>query len=125
MRPETLWFVFALGAAFAGIMLVVNSFKRYKEGRDSLVGDWLKALDEWLKPKADDVWWVVAIKEFVAKVREAIGLVGMLQAKMGGKDDKPLSGGKFGAPDTRVLGLAGRVDQILGRGEFATAPLRA
>lgn len=51
------------GAGF--LLLLLNSIQRWREGKDSLFGDWMKQLDEWRKPNKDDVWFVVAIKKFL------------------------------------------------------------
>lgn len=62
----------AIAAAIGAVLLMVNSWKRWKEGKDSIFGDWMQALDEWLKPAKSEPWWLTAIKDFVRLIRQAI-----------------------------------------------------
>lgn len=62
----------ALAGVVGYLLLILNSFRRYREGKDSLVGEWLKALDDWMKPRDTDTWFVAAIKDFLHYLHEAI-----------------------------------------------------
>lgn len=73
----------ALAVALGGVLLLLNSIQRWREGKDSLFGDWMKSLDEWKKEKADDPWFVVAIKTFVDKMEKALQLIKDFQDAMG------------------------------------------
>lgn len=65
----------AIAAAIGAVLLLVNSWKRWKEGKDSIFGDWMQALDEWLKPAKNQPWWLTAIKDFVKLIRQAIDAI--------------------------------------------------
>lgn len=75
----------AIGAAIGAVLLLLNSWKRYKAGKDSIFGDWMKALDEWVKPTKDEPWWLTAIKDFVRLIRQAIDLMDELTGDAGRK----------------------------------------
>jgi hypothetical protein len=65
----------AIIAGVGLLLLVLNSIQRWREGKDSLFGDWMKQLDDWRKPNKDDVWFVVAIKKFLDYSEMAINRV--------------------------------------------------
>lgn len=89
--------VLAIGVGLATILLVLNSIQRFREGRDSLFGDWMKALAEWSKPNANDPWWLKAIKEAVVYLQQALGIAKKLgitvEDNSGGSDGNPVGGG--------------------------------
>ncbi len=64
----------ALAALLAGILLVFEDIKVYQEGGRSLYGRFKSEIDEWLKPKANDPWWLAALKELVGYMQKALGL---------------------------------------------------
>lgn len=79
--------ILAIAAAIGGVLLVLNSIQRWREGKDSLFGDWMKQLDEWRKPSENDVWWVRGLKETVDLLHQAIKLAEDWNVLMG--KDKP------------------------------------
>lgn len=44
----------------------------YLKGGDSLIGRWQSRLEDWLKPREGDTWFVTAIKNFIALLNEAL-----------------------------------------------------
>ena len=68
----------ALAVAFGGILLFLNSIQRFREGRDSLFGDWMRMLNDWAQPNANDPWWLKAIKELVLYMQKALGIADKL-----------------------------------------------
>jgi len=63
----------ALGAVLAALYIIYDDLRVYKEGKGrSLYGMWKKEIDDWLKPKSQDPWFVSAIKSFVNFLRQAV-----------------------------------------------------
>jgi TP901 family phage tail tape measure protein len=92
----------AIVAGIAQVLLILNSIQRFREGRDSLFGDWMKMLDAWSKPSANDPWWLKAIKELVQYMEKALGIADRLRINAGGKPDA-----SPGAPSTMPSGALG------------------
>jgi len=78
--PWLLW-----ATALAGILLILNSIRRFLEGKDSLFADWMKMLDDWVQPKKDDPWWLAAIKSLVEYMEKALGIADKLDVRFGPK----------------------------------------
>lgn len=74
----------AIVSGIAQVLLILNSIQRFREGRDSLFGDWMKMLDAWSKPNANDPWWLKAIKELVQYMEKALGIADRLRINAGG-----------------------------------------
>jgi Phage-related minor tail protein len=72
-----------IGGLVAGLLLLFDDFRVYQKGGKSLFGLWKKTIDEWLKPKEDDVWFLTAIKDFVRLIRDAIKLLDEFYEAMG------------------------------------------
>ncbi len=68
----------AIGAAISGVLLLLDDLEGYKQGKDSLFGRWKKVTDEWLQPKAQDPWWLKAIKNLVIWMEKALGVADQL-----------------------------------------------
>lgn len=133
--------IIAVVAGIAQVLLFLNSIQRFREGRDSLFGDWMKMLDSWSKPNANDPWWLKAIKELVQFMEKALGIADRLKINAGGKPGAPtprvgasaplgdrdvavpdpfIRGGKDnGAPGTWLYGY--RQARAAGVGVFASA----
>lgn len=62
----------AIGALIAGFLLVFDDIRGYLAGEDSLYGTFKQEIDDWLKPRADDPWFVKALKNFIRYIEEAI-----------------------------------------------------
>jgi hypothetical protein len=86
--PWLLWV-----AALAAVLLILNSIRRFLEGKDSLFADWMKMLDEWSQPKKNDPWWLAAIKELVQYMERAIGIADKLDLRFGPKKRAPAQEG--------------------------------
>jgi hypothetical protein len=66
----------AIAAAIGVLFLLFDDIRVYMGGKGrSGIGAFVKLLDQWAKPKADDVWFVKAIKQFVGALAEAIRLL--------------------------------------------------
>lgn len=65
----------AIGAVIAGLMLVFDDLRAYSQGRKSLFGLWKKTIDDWTKPSKEDPWFLVAIKQFVKLISQAIDMI--------------------------------------------------
>lgn len=68
----------AIGAAVTALFLLFDDIQTYKRGGKSLFGLWEKSIAEWLKPKADDPWWLRAIKQLVEYMAKALGIADKL-----------------------------------------------
>jgi hypothetical protein len=67
-----------IGGLIAGILLVMNSIRRWKEGKQSAFGDFADQIASWLKPAKNDPWWLTAIKELVGYMAKALGIADRL-----------------------------------------------
>jgi hypothetical protein len=65
----------ALAALIAGILLVFDDIRVYQQGGKSLYGRFKKEIDDWLKPRDKDPWFVAAIKDFVRLIQQALDLI--------------------------------------------------
>jgi hypothetical protein len=65
----------ALAALIAGILLVFDDIRVYQHGGTSLYGRFKKEIDDWLKPRDQDPWFVAAIKDFVRLLNDALRLI--------------------------------------------------
>jgi hypothetical protein len=65
----------ALAALVAGILLVFDDIRVYQAGGKSLYGRFKKEIDDWMKPRDQDPWFVAAIKSFVRLLDQAIKLI--------------------------------------------------
>ena len=70
--------VTAIVAGVGALLLVLNSIQRFREGKDSLFGDWMKMLHDWSKPNENDPWWLKAIKDLVEYMQKALGIADKL-----------------------------------------------
>jgi hypothetical protein len=73
----------ALAALIAGILLVFDDIRVYQQGGKSLYGRFKKEIEDWLKPRDQDPWWLTAIKDLVRLLHDAIELVHQLDDVMG------------------------------------------
>lgn len=73
----------AIAAVVTAIMLVFDDLRGYKEGEDSLYGTFKDELEDWLKPRDDDPWFVVALKYFVGLMNDAIKVMLEFERIMG------------------------------------------
>jgi ribosomal protein L12E/L44/L45/RPP1/RPP2 len=80
--------IVAVVAAIAQLLLFLNSIQRWREGRDSVFGDWMKMLAEWQKPNANDPWWLKAIKELVIYMEKALGIAHKLGVAVSPDENK-------------------------------------
>ncbi len=62
----------ALAAIIAGLYLVFDDIAGYYEGKDSVYGRFKQEMETWLKPQANDPWWLVALKDFMQLLHDAI-----------------------------------------------------
>lgn len=70
--------VTAIIAGVAALLLLLNSIQRFREGKDSIFGDWMKMLHDWAQPNENDPWWLKAIKELVVYMQDALGIADKL-----------------------------------------------
>lgn len=112
----------AITAAIAAIMVFLDDIRVYKKGLEdpnfkgrSVFGLWAKTIEDWQKPNPNDPWWLKAIKELVAAMKEALGLANKLgigqQAKTQatpGRD--PLTGRAVPSP---FMGAGNRNNDLL------------
>lgn len=104
--------IVAIAAAIGSVLLLVNSWKRWQDHKDSIFGDWMNALEAWTRPNATDPWWLRAIRELVRKMQQAIDLA----------DRLGLSGDKGGtATPAAKAKTAGLVDSNTGTAPFIAA----
>lgn len=81
------WFValapfYVLAAIIAGVLLVFDDLRTYaldvekgSKKQHSLFGKFKGQLDEWLKPQANDPWFITALKSLVHYLEQAIELI--------------------------------------------------
>jgi hypothetical protein len=64
--------VFVLGAVLALVILIAEDLWKAMNGGNSLIeklwNKWSGFIDDWLKPKGDEPWWLVAIKVFLGMI---------------------------------------------------------
>lgn len=80
--------ILALGAALTALVLFIDDFRLYLKYGDkakTLTGQFLKNIDEWMKPKPGDPWWIKALREFLGLIREALIKLKELDALINGK----------------------------------------
>lgn len=77
----------AIGAVVSALLLIFDDLRVYEKGGKSLFGLWKNAIADWLKPNAQDPWWLAAIKQLVAKMAEAMGYAKALG--LAGGETKP------------------------------------
>lgn len=65
----------AIAAIVAGFLLVFDDIRGYLAGEDSLYGTFKAEIDDWLKPKSDDPWFVTALKDFIRFLTASIELL--------------------------------------------------
>lgn len=65
----------AVGALIAGVLLLIDDYRGYLAGEDSLIGRWKDVINEWMQPNAQDSWFVLQIKSAVNALKEAVKLV--------------------------------------------------
>lgn len=58
----------------AGILLVMDDIRGWKAGEKSAFGEFADVIADWLKPNANDPWWLKGIKELVEYMARALGL---------------------------------------------------
>jgi len=73
----------AIALVIAALALAFDDLRTYMNGGKSLFGEYKKALDEWLKPNAEDTWFVATIKSFVKYLEEALRMVAQFNEVMG------------------------------------------
>jgi hypothetical protein len=61
----------AIGAAITALLLIFDDLRVYANGGKSLFGRFANYLQEWMKPQANDPWWLAAIKAVVRFLDEA------------------------------------------------------
>lgn len=61
----------AIAAAIGAVLLLLDDIRGYYDGEDSLFGDFMKAWDDWMKPKGDDPWWLAKVKELLKLLGDA------------------------------------------------------
>ena len=94
----------AIGAAISGVLLLLDDLEGYKQGKDSLFGRWKKVTDEWLQPKAQDPWWLRAIKNLVIWMEKALGVaddLGLVEKKTSPNANGPETGTAAGDVEVR------------------------
>jgi hypothetical protein len=101
----------AIGAAIAGILLFLDDIRVFREGGDSLIGEWADTIKEWQKPNANDPWWLKAIKELVIWMEKALGIADKLGVAGGNAAAKSNPNTSAGA---RAAGQFGAKDPITG-----------
>lgn len=70
----------ALGAAIAYVLLILNSFRRAAEGKDSVVGEWMKKINDWLnKDDGHEPWFIRITKDFLKLIRDTLAALEELQ----------------------------------------------
>jgi len=91
----------AIGVAIGALLLILDDIRGYMNGEDSVFGDFMKALDEWLVPKAEDTWFVKAIKFFVEQITKALRMLEELKDSLGIMDSKNVDR-RYGKSDKAV-----------------------
>lgn len=103
----------AIGGVLAGILLLMDDIRVYKAGGKSLFGRFKAQIDEWLKPQANDPWWLKAIKDLVFYMEKALGVADKLglRGQAAAKSVTPLGIAKTvsGAGTAATLGSIGSV----------------
>lgn len=113
----------ALVAAIAGVMALLDDVDTYKRavaaggtGRNTIFGRYKEMLSEWLKPQANEPWWLTAAKDLVGYLFKALGLA---------KDLKGMADREAGrvdrAGDTAKGAAAGAVGGFLVGGPLGAA----
>lgn len=120
--------ILAVVAGIAQVLLFLNSVQRFREGRDSIFGDWMKMLSDWAKPSANDAWWLAQVKELVSYLQEALGIAEKLGVAVD-KVQKPFDSNTrtvakagAGAIRTAIGGATGDsswVGGVIGNSDFA------
>lgn len=69
----------AVVGSISMLAMFLDDLEKYKEDPEgkkwnTLTGKFKKATDEWLKPNANDPWWLRAIKELVIYMERALGI---------------------------------------------------
>lgn len=60
---------------FTLLFLILDDIRVFMRGGDSLLGDFVKWLEDWQKPRDGDSWFIQQLKEFVRYITEAINLL--------------------------------------------------
>lgn len=110
----------AIGAAIAGVLLLLDDYRGYLAGEDSLIGRWKDAIGDWMKPKGDDPWFLAAIKAFLRFVRDAIKAIDELGEKLNGaKTNGERARAVYGAANKVQQGVGGAIADALPRPQYA------
>lgn len=81
----------AIGAAIALVLGFMEDFDYYQRGKKSLIGVFMKNVDEWSKPRAGEFFMTAWIKEFLKYIKDAIQLLVELDEVFGdGKKSRAL-----------------------------------
>lgn len=67
-----------ISGLIAAMLLIFDDLRVYSKdptGTHSLFGRFKKQLDDWMKPNANDPWFVTAIKDFVRYIRDAVDAI--------------------------------------------------
>lgn len=72
----------ALGAIVAGVLAIFDDLRVYSRGGKSVTGLWVKFLDDWTKPKADDGWLLKEVKSIIREAEKALSILRELDKLM-------------------------------------------
>lgn len=109
-----------IGAAIAGILLLLDDYRGYLAGEDSLIGRWKDTLEEWMKPKGEDPWFVAAIKTFLKLITDAMAAIDEFGKKLQGATTRGDKAKVFaGAAAKGVELTTGVVQDLLPRPQYA------
>jgi hypothetical protein len=100
-----------IAGVLTALLLFLDDIKRFREGRESLLGLWAQTIEEWQKPNDKDPWWLAAIKELVIWMEKALGIADKLgvagdkaskrgekQRQSAGEARDPMTGAAIPAP---------------------------
>jgi hypothetical protein len=71
----------AIAAVIGAILFLMEDLAVYQRGGHSLFGRFENHLKEWMKPKADDPWFVTMLKTFITVLKEATAFVDRFDKK--------------------------------------------
>lgn len=62
----------AVAAAITTLFLYFNELRVYFQGGRSLISRFMKDIQKWAEPRAEDPWWLAAIKDFTRYLTDAM-----------------------------------------------------
>lgn len=72
----------AIAAAVGVILLLLDDIRGFKEGEDSLTGDFVEMLEDWRKPKEGDTWFITAIRDFLGLIIKTVQVMDQFGSKV-------------------------------------------